>query len=123
MDETPNTQPIAGLPENAYRPLAPDEMYRPLIAPERAVPEVTLRSIVFGLAMTVLFSAAAAYIALKPGATLDDAAVIAHCTRHLAEFKRPRVVKFVEDFPKTPIGKIQKNILKAPYWQDRGKRI
>jgi hypothetical protein len=29
----------------------------------------------------------------------------------------------VTDFPKTPIGKIQKTILKEPYWQDRTKKI
>jgi acyl-CoA synthetase (AMP-forming)/AMP-acid ligase II len=65
----------------------------------------------------------AAYIALKPGTTLDADTVIAHCTKHLAEFKRPRVVKFVTEFPKTPIGKIQKNVLKEPYWTARQKKI
>ena len=77
MDETPSTQPIPGLPENAYRPLAPDERYQPVIAPERVVPEVTVRSIVFGLAMTVLFSAAAAFIALKLGQGIETAIPIA----------------------------------------------
>jgi acyl-coenzyme A synthetase/AMP-(fatty) acid ligase len=33
------------------------------------------------------------------------------------------VVKFVSDFPKTPIGKIQKNVLKEPYWKERRKKI
>jgi acyl-CoA synthetase (AMP-forming)/AMP-acid ligase II len=65
----------------------------------------------------------AAYITLKAGATLTEAAVIEHCRMRLAEFKRPRIVKFVTDFPKTPIGKIQKNVLKEPYWKDRQKRI
>ena len=65
----------------------------------------------------------AAYILLKPDAALTSDDVIAHCTRRLAEFKRPRLVKFVADFPKTPIGKIQKNVLKEPYWKDRNKQI
>lgn len=39
----------------------------------------------------------------------------------LARLKRPRVVKFVDGFPKTPIGKIQKNLLKKSYWLDRKK--
>ena len=65
----------------------------------------------------------AAYVLLKPGARITEQDVITHCTRHLAEFKRPRVVKFVADFPKTPIGKIQKNLLKEPYWKDRTKQI
>jgi len=78
---------------------------------------------VFGVPDAKWGEVPAAYIALKPGATLDEATVIAHCTQHLAEFKRPRVVKFVTDFPKTPIGKIQKNILKEPYWKERQKMI
>ena len=39
----------------------------------------------------------------------------------LARLKRPRLVKFVDGFPKTPIGKIQKNVLKEPYWEGRKK--
>ena len=65
----------------------------------------------------------AAYIQLKAGVRLNEDDVIAHCTRHLAEFKRPRVVKFVTEFPKTPIGKIQKNLLKEPYWAEQRKKI
>jgi acyl-CoA synthetase (AMP-forming)/AMP-acid ligase II len=78
---------------------------------------------VFGIPDEKWGEVPAAYIALKPGAALDEPTVVAHCTRHLAEFKRPRVVKFVTDFPKTPIGKIQKNVLKEPYWKERKKRI
>ncbi len=77
MDTPETPQVIAGLPENASRPLAPGESYRPLIAPERTVPEVTVRSVIFGLAMTVLFSAAAAYIALKLGQGVETAIPIA----------------------------------------------
>ncbi len=65
----------------------------------------------------------AAYISLKAGTVLTEAEVVEHCRTRLAEFKRPRIVKFVTDFPKTPIGKIQKNVLKEPYWKDRTKRI
>ncbi len=76
--DTPETQSvIPGLPENAYRPLQPGERYEPLIAPERAVPEVTPRATVLGLGMTVLFSAAAAYIALKLGQGIETAIPIA----------------------------------------------
>ena len=39
----------------------------------------------------------------------------------LARLKRPRLVKFVDSFPQTPIGKIHKNLLKEPYWQGRKK--
>ena len=40
----------------------------------------------------------------------------------LARFKRPRSVSSSTDFPKTPIGKIQKNLLKEPYWIEQRRR-
>ena len=77
MDTPETPQVIPGLPENAYRPLQPGETYQPLIAAEQSVPEVTVRAIVLGLGMTVLFSAAAAYIALKLGQGVETAIPIA----------------------------------------------
>lgn len=78
---------------------------------------------VFGVPDDKFGELPAAYIALKPGATLTEEAVVAHCTKVLAEFKRPRLVKFVTDFPKTPIGKIKKNLLREPYWKNRKRLI
>ncbi len=69
----PDPDAPAGLPENAYRELKAGEVYRPIVPPEAAIPEVTARSIVFGLSMTVLFSAAAAYVALKLGQGIESA--------------------------------------------------
>ena len=48
-----------------------------------------------------------AFIELKPGAALSDKDIIAHCKQHLAGFKVPRAVVFI-DLPKTSTGKIQK---------------
>ena len=67
----------AGLPENAYRELAPGETYRPIVPASAVVAEITTRSIVFGLLMTALFSAAAAFISLKLGQGIESAIPIA----------------------------------------------
>ena len=48
-----------------------------------------------------------AFVELKAGATVTAADLIAHCKAHLAGFKVPRAVEFVE-LPKTSTGKIQK---------------
>jgi fatty-acyl-CoA synthase len=48
-----------------------------------------------------------AFVELKAGATATAAELIAHCKLHLAGFKVPRAVEFVE-LPKTSTGKIQK---------------
>jgi fatty-acyl-CoA synthase len=45
---------------------------------------------------------AVAFAILKPGATLDEAAIIAHCRRGLANYKVPARVFAIDDFPKTP---------------------
>jgi fatty-acyl-CoA synthase len=39
---------------------------------------------------------------LKPGAALDEAKVIAHCRRGLANYKVPARVFAIDNFPKTP---------------------
>ena len=48
-----------------------------------------------------------AYVELKPGATATEEEIIRWCRDHLAAFKCPRHVAFV-DVPKTSTGKIQK---------------
>jgi len=65
------------LPENARRELRPGETYTPVIHQEKGVLEITARSIVFGFAMTIIFSMAAAYIALKLGQGIETAIPIA----------------------------------------------
>jgi putative OPT family oligopeptide transporter len=65
------------LPENAYRELRPGETYQPVIAPARRVAEVTVRSVIVGTVMGVLFSGASAFIALKLGQGIEPAIPIA----------------------------------------------
>ena len=66
-------QPSQGLPENAMRPLQPGEEYQPLM-PAKANPrEVTAWSVVWGLLMAVIFSAATAYLGLKVGQVFEAA--------------------------------------------------
>ncbi len=76
---------------------------------------------VFGIPDDKWGEVPAAYLLLKPGTTLAEADVVAQCEAKLARLKRPRLVRFVDSFPKTPIGKIQKNVLKEPYWAGRKK--
>ena len=84
------------------------------------LPEVA-ECAVFGIPDDKWGEVPAAYILLKAGCTLTEAQVVSQCEARLARLKRPRLVKFVDSFPKTPIGKIQKNLLKEPYWLDRKK--
>ena len=65
------------LPENAHRELKPGEEYQPLLSPQKNYPEVPPWSVTLGLIMTVIFSAAAAYLGLKVGQVFEAAIPIA----------------------------------------------
>ena len=61
------------LPENAFRPLNEGEEYVPLMEANTNPKEVTVWSVVWGLVMAVIFSAAAAYLGLKVGQVFEAA--------------------------------------------------
>lgn len=65
------------LPENAFRELAADEDYRPIMHPAREYKEVTVYSVSLGLILAIIFSAAAAYLGLKVGQVFEAAIPIA----------------------------------------------
>lgn len=71
------TMQNAGLPENAFRELKPGEVYNPLMSPDKQYPEVNLWSVLWGIGMAILFSAAAAYLGLKVGQVFEAAIPIA----------------------------------------------
>ncbi len=56
---------------------------------------------------------AKAYIVLKPGAKGDADAITSFCREHLAAYKVPREVQFVDDLPKTSTGKVMRRELKT----------
>lgn len=66
-----------GLPDNAFRPLKNGEEYSPILSPDKTYPEVNSWSVLWGIAMAVLFSAAAAYLGLKVGQVFEAAIPIA----------------------------------------------
>ncbi len=65
------------LPENAFRELGADERYVPVLDPAHDQKEVTPYSVITGLVMAIVFSAAAAYLGLKVGQVFEAAIPIA----------------------------------------------
>lgn len=65
------------LPENAFHELKKGEEYEPIMRKYQNYPEVSTWSITWGIVMTVLFSAAAAYLGLKVGQVFEAAIPIA----------------------------------------------
>src|SRR5690606_8600349 len=55
----------------------------------------------------------AAFIVQKDGAAATHEELIAHCREHLADFKCPKQIHFVDEIPKGPTGKLLKRELAA----------
>ncbi len=55
------------LPPEAYQELSPGRAYAPYVPADARVPEVTVRSVVWGLFMSLFFTFSIAYLGLKVG--------------------------------------------------------
>jgi fatty-acyl-CoA synthase len=64
-----------------------------------------------------------AIVVRSPGSEIDQAGVIAHCKKHIAGYKAPTSVDFVDSIPRTATGKVQKFRLREPYWSDLDRQI
>lgn len=60
-----------------------------------------------------------AFVIKKKGATLTEEEVTSFCNGRLAKYKWPKGVTFCEEFPKTSLGKIQKNVLLNNYLNEQ----
>jgi len=56
-----------------------------------------------------------AIIAVKPGHSLTEAEIHAHCAANLARFKRPQTIQFVDALPRNATGKIHKPTLRKNF--------
>jgi putative OPT family oligopeptide transporter len=72
------------LSENAYQPLTPGESYEPIVPAEAKVPELTPRSILWGVVFCAIFTVASAYSGLKVGQVMEAAIPISILTIGLA---------------------------------------
>ena len=59
---------------------------------------------------------------VSPGPETEQS-ILAFCAEHLAKYKCPRTIDFVDDFPRDPNGKVYKRRLRDPYWQGRESAI
>jgi len=54
-----------------------------------------------------------AYVVLKPGETSTEEEMIAYCKEKLAAYKVPKIIEFIDDLPKSAVGKILRKELRA----------
>jgi acyl-CoA synthetase (AMP-forming)/AMP-acid ligase II len=64
-----------------------------------------------------------AVVVREPGASVTDAELIAFCAEHLAGYKKPKAVDFVEELPVSAYGKVERRTLREQYWAGHETRI
>ena len=74
-------------------------------------PAVSLAAVT-GVPDEVKGELAKAYVVLKPGRAVTAQELIAHSRNHLAAYKLPRAIQFVDEVPITASGKIMRRLLK-----------
>lgn len=60
---------------------------------------------------------------LREDANVGEEEIIAFCRERMAHFKCPKSVQFVTELPKTASGKIQKVVLREPFWKAAGRLV
>jgi len=59
-----------------------------------------------------------------PGAEVSESDLIALCAENLGSYKKPSRIFFQEaPLPKSPVGKIQRKVLREPHWEGRARRV
>ncbi len=77
---------------------------------------------VFGVPDAKFGEQVCAWIRLREGSDASVAEIQDHCRRHLAHFKVPHYVRFVDAFPMTVTGKVQKYVMRETMVDELGLR-
>ena len=64
-----------------------------------------------------------AVVSTVEGGEVTGQELIDFCRDHIASYKKPRSVDFVDELPRNNYGKIVKRELREPYWQERERRV
>jgi acyl-CoA synthetase (AMP-forming)/AMP-acid ligase II len=95
----------------------------------REVEEVILRHpavaevCVFGVPDAEWGEAVKAVVVKKPGAEVTAEEIIAFCKDNLASYKKPKLVDFIDELPKSAYGKVLKRELRDRYWTGYQRKV
>jgi long-chain acyl-CoA synthetase len=82
-----------------------------------------LEAAVFGVPHEKWGETVKAAVSLKKGMKATEEEIIEFCKKHLAGYKKPTSVDFIEELPKNQNGKIMRKDLKEPYWKGKERKI
>ena len=64
-----------------------------------------------------------AVVELKSGADLDADTLIKHCKAAIGSVKAPKSVDFINEIPRSPVGKVLKRELRSKYWSASDRQV
>lgn len=64
-----------------------------------------------------------AILQLKPGATIDEAALLGAVKAKLGSVKTPKSIEIWPDLPRSAVGKVLKREIRKPFWGERERKI
>jgi long-chain acyl-CoA synthetase len=80
-------------------------------------------AVVFGIPHEYWGEAVHALVVLEPGARASAEELIEYCGKHLAGYKKPKNVEFVDSLPVSSVGKVMRREIREKYWQGYEGRI
>ena len=64
-----------------------------------------------------------AIVTLRPGGQASEAELLGFCQERIAGYKAPKTIEFIDEFPRSPVGKLDKRALRERHWQGGERRI
>ena len=62
-------------------------------------------------------------ICVRDDESLTEEQLIEHCREYLARYKCPTKIEWRDEIPRNASGKVQKHILREPYWKNQGRAV
>lgn len=78
---------------------------------------------VIGVPHEIWGEAVKAVVVCRPGKSITEEELIAYCREHVAGYKVPKSVDFVESLPRDGHGKLDRRAVRAKYWEGRDSQI
>ena len=64
-----------------------------------------------------------AFLEVDKDNVADEESIINTCKEKLGGVKAPKIVKFIDELPRTPLGKLDKKQLRSQYWEGTGRSV